>query len=417
VSPRPAISIIVPVHNAGQFLHTSLAPLLNASVHDYELIVVDDASNDRSAAIAREFTTRVICVQRRAGAAAARNVGAAAARGEYLVFLDADVRIQADTVDRLVNVLIEEPHVGAVFGSYDAAPTCPGIVSQFRNLLHHAIHQASREEAVTFWAGCGAIRRELFIRAGGFDERFSRSSVEDIELGYRLRAAGERIVLAKEAQVTHLKPWTLWSMVACDFASRGVPWTRLLLQKRFLPNDLNLKYIHRASVLWIYLSMFALVAAGTTAGWIWVALVLIGIILLAADKWTARRPEGARHCGWFAAATGVVWVLMCIDGWRCGGTTLLGVGLLQAIAAANLPFYVRLAHYRGTAFTVLAVPLHLLHYGTCGAALIAGSALHCWDVIRGAIPDDNRAPAPLIGAGRGSSQPSSAIVNVETQVS
>jgi glycosyltransferase involved in cell wall biosynthesis len=400
---RPAVSIIVPVRNAAKFIGTTLTALHNASIHDYEVIVIDDASIDNSATIAAESATRVIRVPHGVGPAKARNLGAAAARGDYLVFLDADVRVHASTIDRLVNVLIEEPGLCAVFGSYDDQPACPGLVSQFRNLLHHDIHQASHKEAASFWAGCGAIRRETFLRLGGFDESYRRPNIEDIELGYRLHAAGERILLAKEAQVTHLKSWTLWSMTKCDFGSRGVPWTRLLLQKRWLPNDLNLKYVHRVSVLCVYSSLCALLVAGGAAIWIWIAIALAGCILLAADASTAR----GRHYGWFAAALAPVGILAGALAWQAGGSTLVSASLMATVIAVNLPFYLRLSRRRGLAFALLAVPLHVIHYAVCGAALITGCAVHAWDGMCGGkrgVGDDHAVMPPVDAAGRGTTR-------------
>jgi GT2 family glycosyltransferase len=334
VPTTPTISVVIPVHNGAPFLRASLGALLAASVRDYEVIVVDDASTDSGAEIAREMATRVIHLPQRVGPATARNVGAAAARGEYLVFLDADVCLHADTIDELVNVLVDDPGVSAAFGSYDDRPACGGLVSQFRNLLHHDIHQSSHTSAVTFWAGCGAIRRECFWRLGGFDERYRRPDIEDIELGNRLSRAGGRIVLVKQAQVTHLKSWTFWSMIHCDFASRGIPWTRLILERRSLPNDLNLRYVHRASVVGVWLAALSFVAA-------------------------------------------------CINRHVVGWAALCGVAALMATIALNLPFYGRLRRHRGLAFAVRAVPLHLVHYAVCGAAFIAGCAVYAWEAVIG----------------------------------
>ena len=84
------------------------------------------------------------------------------------------------------------------------------MVSQYRNLLHHFVHQEGNPEASTFWAGCGAVRRAAFDAVAGYDEaRFRRPSIEDIELGYRLRRAGYRIRLDRDLQCTHLKRWRL----------------------------------------------------------------------------------------------------------------------------------------------------------------------------------------------------------------
>src|SRR5947207_1321887 len=82
----------------------------------------------------------------------------------------------------------------ALIGSYDESPLSAGFVSQYRNLLHCYTHQNGRREASTFWAGCGAMRRDRFVHHAGFDERYRYPSIEDIELGVRLRQAGERIL-------------------------------------------------------------------------------------------------------------------------------------------------------------------------------------------------------------------------------
>ena len=94
-------------------------------------------------------------------------------------------------------------------------PDDQSIVSRFKNLAHHHFHQRARVEASTFWGACGAIRREQFFAAGGFDEkRFKLPSIEDVELGSRLVDRGVRIVLDPGLQVKHLKRWTLrrWSL-------------------------------------------------------------------------------------------------------------------------------------------------------------------------------------------------------------
>ena len=147
-----------------------------------------------------------------------------------LVFVDSDVEVHADALARIRAAFADDPGLTAVFGSYDDAPP-GGTVAAFRNLLHHHVHQRGAGPASTFWSGLGAIRRDAFLAAGGFDgERFPHPSIEDVDLGARLVADGARIVLDPAIQGTHLKAWTLRSMVRTDFARRGVPWVALLLR-------------------------------------------------------------------------------------------------------------------------------------------------------------------------------------------
>jgi GT2 family glycosyltransferase len=185
----------------------------------------------------------------------ARNRGARHAQGEILFFVDADVVLAPAALNRVSKAFQEQPDLAAVFGSYDAQPRASGVISQYRNLLHHFVHQNGHSEASTFWAGCGAIRKSVFEKIGGFDEkRFPRPSIEDIELGYRLRRAGYRILLDKLLQGTHLKQWTLLSFIRTDIVCRAIPWSRLILESKVIPNDLNLKWDQRASFVLVALA-------------------------------------------------------------------------------------------------------------------------------------------------------------------
>jgi hypothetical protein len=252
------------------------------------------------------------------GPAAARNAGAARTAGDILVFVDADVEVHPDALRRLREVLDRDPAVDAVFGAYDEYPSERSTVSRFRNLLHHHVHVSSPGPAATFWAGLGAIRREAFDAVGGFDaERFPRSSIEDIELGFRLRAAGRRIMLEPAARGTHLKRWTLRSMVRTDLAARGAPWVALQLQHGAAGRTLNLTRRRRA-------------AAAAAA--------------LATGAAVARRPR-------------------------------LAAVALVAMAAPDLSFYLLLRRCGGLRLALVGVPLHLLHHLTAVASVPAGLAL------------------------------------------
>ena len=153
-------------------------------------MAVIDGPNAALAATAAAIGATVLVLDERGGPARARNRGARAAGRAILLFVDADVEVPVDLAARVAGFFTAHPEVAAMFGSYDAEPAAPGLVSQFRNLLHHFVHQTARETASTFWAGCGAVRREAFERVGGFDESWTEPSIEDIELGSRLVADG-----------------------------------------------------------------------------------------------------------------------------------------------------------------------------------------------------------------------------------
>ena len=183
-----------------------------------------------------------------AGPAAARNRAAAACGADVLVFVDSDVEVHPDALARIAEHFAADPELTAVFGAYDDDPGDPGLTSRYRNLLHHHVHAGAAGEAESFWAGLGAVRREAFAAIGGFDaERFPLASVEDIELGMRLRRGGAKVVLDPRIRGRHLKRWTPLSMARTDFSRRGVPWLRLLLRERTHSTALNLGWRRRAS--------------------------------------------------------------------------------------------------------------------------------------------------------------------------
>ena len=304
----PRISVVVPVYNDATHLPECLAALQRAATADTEIIVVDDASTDGSAARAECAGVRVLRLPHNAGPGGARNQGAALARGDILFFVDSDVAVAPDAIRRVVALFEGRPEVSAVFGSYDASPRAPGLVSQYRNLLHHFVHQTGNPEASTFWSGCGAVRRAIFAEAGGFDDAGFGQVVEDIELGYRIRRTGHRILLDKDLQGTHLKAWTLRSLIRTDVKYRAIPWSRLIMEQGS-PNDLNLKTDQRLSA--------ALV------------LLLLGSMLFA-----PFRPM----------------------------LLLVALGAFVAVTALNRALYGFFLTHRGLLFAAGAIPLHLLYY-------------------------------------------------------
>ncbi len=257
---QPRVSVVVPVYNDARNLADCLAALQAAMIPGAELIVVDDASPDDSAAIARKVGARGIPIEPNSGPAAARNRGATVATGDVLFFVDADVVVAPDAVRRVADTLAATSDLAAVFGSYDDAPRAPGLISQYRNLLHHFVHQQGNPDASTFWAGCGAIRRSTFAQVGGFDEGAFGRAIEDIELGYRVRRAGQRILLDKRLLGTHLKAWTFTSLIRTDVMVRAIPWSRLIMA-RGIPNDLNLRTDQRLSAVLVLLVLAALLLA------------------------------------------------------------------------------------------------------------------------------------------------------------
>lgn len=254
------ISIIIPVLNGGESFRQCLASITRFSLPATEVIVVIDGGTDGSEKIAQEFEVKILKLPVTGGPAKARNCGANIANGKVLFFMDADVVLGAETLPRIL-ATFKQPSPDALIGSYDDAPGASNFLSQYKNLFHHYTHQTASAEAFTFWGACGAVRRQVFWSVGGFNESYRYPSIEDIELGYRLRQAGYSIRLDRAIQVKHLKRWNIISLCRAEVLYRAIPWTMLIWRDRQLNNDLNLGWTTRLSLVLTYVLILSLIAA------------------------------------------------------------------------------------------------------------------------------------------------------------
>ncbi len=263
------ISIIIPVYNGGKTIRRCLESVFTSTYPSYECVVVDDRSNDDTHQILQSFDARVIQLDGHSGAAYARNRGAEAARGDILLFIDADVTIYPDCLDKVAELFEKKPGMSALFGTYDDQPDGSNFLSQYKNLFHHFVHQTSREDASTFWTACGAIKKNVFFEVGEFNEK--TRMMEDIELGYKLKAKNHKIHLEKGLFVKHLKRYSFSYLLKSDLFDRAIPWTILILNNKQSANDLNLKTTQKLSALIVIFLIASIIIAPVS---IWFALTI-----------------------------------------------------------------------------------------------------------------------------------------------
>ena len=303
------LSIVVPVSNAAATLEPCLAALTGPRLprRSIEIIVVDDGSTDDSSLIAcRHADTVVRLPGPPHGPAYARNRGAEVARAPIIAFVDADVRVHPDALERMVVALEADASLGAVYGTYDVAPSPGGLVSQYRNLIRHFVHLRHAGETDVFWSACGAVRRSVFMDAGLYDEwRFPRPQLEGVELGHRIRRLGFRILLDPAIQGAHMKAWTLRSLLVTEARDRGVPRTRLLHDDAPLTRDSDfLRDTGRPEVLGAGLIMLWIIAAVAIGGATWMyalACCAIGLVIV-----------NRRLYGFFSARRGHVFATFAV---------------------------------------------------------------------------------------------------------
>jgi glycosyltransferase involved in cell wall biosynthesis len=328
----PRLSVIVPVLNGRLQLPRCLEAIVGSAYPQFEVIVVDDGSTDNTRDIVERWGARYLRTPRRLGPGGARNLGARHAHGDVLLFVDADVVVGPDVLPLVAGDFARDPELAAVFGSYDDAPAWSDFLSQYKNLMHHYVHQTAQSNSGSFWAGCGAVRRDVFLEFAGFNAaKYPEPSIEDIELGFRLSRAGRRILLDKRVQVKHLKKWTVRGLLRADIRCRAVPWTELILVSGHLPSDLNLDWASRLSAALVGFlvaglgllfidGVAPLPIPGFSAGRVGIALAFIALLLLLLNRrtyfWFMRKrgvlfAAGAVLAHWaYYFYSGVVYVLV-----------------------------------------------------------------------------------------------------------
>ncbi|HVL98423.1 MAG TPA: glycosyltransferase [Egibacteraceae bacterium] len=299
----PSIAVVIPVHRGGPAFARCLDAVARMRPRPAEVVVVVDGTDHGEGDLARAKGVRVVRTPHRCGPAVARNLGAAATASDVVFFLDADVLARPTVIAEAASYLAARPDVQAVIGSYDDAPPETNFASQYKNLLNHFMHQRARVRGHTFWGACGLVRRDAFDALGGFLESYDRPCIEDIEFGYRLRAAGGSIHVVKTLQVTHMKRWGWRSLLRADVFFRALPWSELILLTRHMQNDLNVDVAARVKVALTgaatAMATAALVtASAAAAGWA-VALCLAALAL----DWPLWRFLAERRDAWFAVRT------------------------------------------------------------------------------------------------------------------
>ena len=214
---KPRVSVIVPVYNGARTIENCVESIFALTFHrdEFELLLIDNASSDKTPAILERYRERAVILQeKKRGPAAARNRGLANATGDIVAFTDADCVVDRDWLSRIIAPL-DDPIVGIVGGAILAMKPF-NTVEKFGERIHDhqmAIECYSPPYAITMsWAS----RRSVLEKVGAFDEELLRC--EDCDLAYRIVEAGYRIVHEPAAVVYHRNEHSLAGLIVEGYA-------------------------------------------------------------------------------------------------------------------------------------------------------------------------------------------------------
>ena len=300
------ISIVIPVHNAAGTLSECLQAIKDCDYVEHEVIVVDDASSDASVEVAARHNCRLVRLPENIGAARAKNLGAREAKGDIILFTDADIMLQPDTLS-LVARYFEDPTIAGAVGLLGQKLKYDNFSSQFKNLWMYYTYQrlagsqAARRGVGLFFTSIASIRKDVFEQMGGFDSNYRGASItEDIEFGQRLLSAGYKVQLDGRLTVEHLKHYSFLGLLKTDL-ERAFGLTKTWLRKKLEPSQRADGQEYYTSVPWFFI-------AGVPLAWLLPVLVVLAL-WTRLSWWALGTPYPLLGC-WAAALTYVAILLV-----------------------------------------------------------------------------------------------------------
>ncbi|MEA2037372.1 MAG: glycosyltransferase family 2 protein [Nanoarchaeota archaeon] len=229
------ISVIIPTYNAKKTISACLSAIFKSDYGNFEVIVVDDNSNDDSVDIVKKFPVKLIQSKRNLGAGASRNSGAKISKGDILLFVDGDVVINKDHIRNVAEDFENNPDVSVVQGVYSLDCRFKNLGSKYANLSYYFYGNNIKTKflttLVTYFVG---IRKKIYMDVNGFDvDKYGRTTVgEDQTLGHKLTGKGAKILLDKKIKVEHYKHYSAWKYLTHD-TQTGAWQMRYMLKNRY----------------------------------------------------------------------------------------------------------------------------------------------------------------------------------------
>jgi GT2 family glycosyltransferase len=276
---RIPLSIVIPTYGRSKDLE-GLLRSVQPNEKTHEVIVVDDCSEnpDEFDALKTNYPdVRFSHLKKNIGPGQARNEGAKIAQGEIILYLDSDTELVAGGINQLISFAQKQPDINMFSGWDSSIPLNSGFFPRFKALFM-VVGAPETDADVSSLAGrCFAIRREVMIESGGFEDKYKGADVEDFELGYRLRRKYGKIKYISKLRVQHRYP-SLWKQFKLYF-KRIRMWMDLKTSGEGFDESFGMRQkdaiIQILSALWPFVTIFSLS----------IGLPLLGLTFIAIAIW------------------------------------------------------------------------------------------------------------------------------------
>ena len=225
------ISIIIPVYNRDELLFLCLKSIKNNFRSNIEVIVVDDCSPQPFRRLVEDFGYIYIRHDKNKGAGASRNTGVRNASCDVLLFIDSDIELYPDTIDKIANVFDDDNSISAVTVPISIENKFNNFASKYKTAFFRWSAIGMKSDVAYICTSCAAIKKDVFLKIGGFSENYKGASWEDTEMGLSIIEKGWRIRFCKDIEVIHNKKLSLMELIKSDYG-RTVDFVGLLIGKR-----------------------------------------------------------------------------------------------------------------------------------------------------------------------------------------
>lgn len=260
------VSVIIPVRNGGKTIGDCLEAALGSQHPSFEIVVVDDCSDDDSVRVIEQFPCRLVRLSTHSGAARARNIGAQHGRGKILFFTDADCLLHRDSLTRATRALAASHSELVVGGTYTRKPADDGFFNRFQSIFinYSETKHAPHPDYVATHAM--AIAADTFRTSGGFSESLG-PILEDVEFSHRLRQAGVELIIIPDLQVRHIFDFSLLGSLR-NALRKSMYWTVYSIGNQDLLTDSGTASLElKSNVIAFCLSWLLLFSIFANCGW------------------------------------------------------------------------------------------------------------------------------------------------------
>jgi glycosyltransferase involved in cell wall biosynthesis len=229
------ISVIIPNHDGSTTIGKCLEAAFSSNHKNFEVVVVDDFSEDNSVEIIKGFPCKLVLLDKHSGASKARNVGALNSRGDILFFTDSDCLLQKNALSVAEKSFSEFGADAVIGGTYTLIPYDKSFFSSFQSVFVNFSETKKANNADYIAAHAMVIDAQTFEQNRGFPENFL-PILEDVEFSHRLRRAGCRLIMNPGILVQHIFNFSLIDSVL-NAIRKSMYWTMYSTKNKDLLTD------------------------------------------------------------------------------------------------------------------------------------------------------------------------------------